>query len=250
MPGSTRSKPARSSPTTRRSTSSWRSSRHCPIRCRRPPGWRWRAFRDLIPSGGVIGDRIMHTKPCRPGAKGGGKGSWKDDLLASVVVFLVALPLCMGIAIASGMPPAAGLITGIVGGLIVGWLAGSPLQVSGPAAGLAVVVADLIQDHGLGVVGIVIFLAGVIQLAAGLLRLGQWFRAVSPAVIMGMLAGIGVLIFASQFHVMVDDQPKGSGLDNLFSIPEGVWKGLVPLDDESVHHKAAMIGLLTIGIIV
>ena len=62
------------------------------------------------------------------------------ELLASVVVFLVALPLCMGIAIASGMPPAKGLITGIIGGLVVGWMAGSPLQVSGPAAGLAVLV--------------------------------------------------------------------------------------------------------------
>ncbi|MDQ6231792.1 SulP family inorganic anion transporter, partial [Pseudomonas aeruginosa] len=66
------------------------------------------------------------------------------DLMASVVVFLVALPLCMGIAIASGMPPAKGLLTGIVGGLVVGFLAGSPLQVSGPAAGLAVLVFELV----------------------------------------------------------------------------------------------------------
>jgi MFS superfamily sulfate permease-like transporter len=70
------------------------------------------------------------------------------ELLASVVVFLVALPLCMGIAIASGLPPAKGLITGIVGGLVVGWLAGSPLQVSGPAAGLAVLVFELVRQHG------------------------------------------------------------------------------------------------------
>jgi MFS superfamily sulfate permease-like transporter len=67
------------------------------------------------------------------------------DLVASVVVFLVALPLCMGIAIASGVPPAAGLITGIVGGLIVGTLSGAPLQVSGPAAGLTVLVWQLVQ---------------------------------------------------------------------------------------------------------
>jgi MFS superfamily sulfate permease-like transporter len=64
----------------------------------------------------------------------------KQDFLASIVVFLVALPLCMGIAIASGVPVAAGLITGIVGGLVVGWIAGAPLQVSGPAAGLTVIV--------------------------------------------------------------------------------------------------------------
>ena len=148
------------------------------------------------------------------------------DLLASVVVFLVALPLCMGIAIASGVPVAYGLITGIVGGILVGSIAGSPLQVSGPAAGLAVIIADLVREHGIEVLGITVLFAGVIQAIAGMLKLGQWFRAVSPAVIEGMLAGIGVLIFASQFHVMVDDTTKGNGLQNLITIPEAIRKGL------------------------
>src|SRR3712207_4540913 len=150
------------------------------------------------------------------------------DVLASVVVFLVALPLCMGVAIASGVPPALGLITGIVGGLVVGTLGGSPLQVSGPAAGLTVLIWDFLRPYaergepgrGLALLGLAVLLAGAIQLTMGLLRLGQWFRAVSPAVIHGMLAGIGMLIFASQFHVMVDDTPKGSGLRNLLHIPE------------------------------
>ena len=159
-----------------------------------------------------------------------GKRVWGDllrhDLPASVVVFLVALPLCMGIAIASGVPVAAGLITGIVGGLIVGWLAGCPLQVSGPAAGLTVVVYDAIQTYGLQALGLIVLLAGLIQIAAGALRLGQWFRAVSPAVIKGMLAGIGFLIMASQFHVMMDDKPKGSGAENLIAIPAAIEKGL------------------------
>lgn len=110
----------------------------------------------------------------------------KQDLLASIVVFLVALPLCMGIAIASGVPVAAGLITGIVGGLIVGCIAGAPLQVSGPAAGLTVIVYDLVQHHGLEVLGIAVLVGGVLQLIAGVLRYGRWFRAVSPAVIHGM----------------------------------------------------------------
>src|SRR5687767_7954098 len=83
--------------------------------------------------------------------------SWRHDLPASVVVFLVALPLCMGIAIASGVPPdkaaAVGIITGIVGGLVVGVVAGSPLQVSGPAAGLTVLVFELVQGHGWEAVG-------------------------------------------------------------------------------------------------
>ena len=176
---------------------------------------------------------------------------WKDDLLASLVVFLVALPLCMGIAIASGAPPekaaAVGIITGIVGGLVVGLFAGCTLQVSGPAAGLAVIVGQLVAQHGFATLGLIIMIAGAVQLAAGLLRLGQWFRAVSPAVIQGMLAGIGILIFAAQFHVMVDDAPPGSGakfggLINLYTIPEAVWKGLT----ESIHQAAAGIGVLTI----
>ncbi len=159
----------------------------------------------------------------------GGKGMFatpRQDFLASVVVFLVALPLCMGIAIASGVPVAAGLITGIIGGLVVGWIAGAPLQVSGPAAGLTVIIFELVQSHGLEVLGLAVLLGGALQLLAGLLRYGRWFRAVSPAVIHGMLAGIGVLILSSQFHVMVDDAPKGSGLQNLVSIPSAIQKGL------------------------
>ena len=165
--------------------------------------------------------------------------------MASVVVFLIALPLCMGVSIASGAPPALGLITGIVGGIVVGALAGQPLQVSGPAAGLAVLVWELIQDFGLAGMGLAVFICGILQLVAGIAGLGRWFRAVSPAVIQGMLGGIGVLIFASQFHVMVDDSPTGRGLEDLLSIPQAIYKGLFPLDG-SVHHLAAAIGLLTI----
>lgn len=179
--------------------------------------------------------------------------TFPKDLLASVVVFLVALPLCMGIAIASGVPPekaaAAGLMTGIVGGIVVGLLGGSPLQVSGPAAGLTVIVYEMIQEYGWEKVGIIIVAAGAIQVAAGVLRIGPWFRAVSPAVIYGMLSGIGVLIFASQFHIMLDDAPKGSGLMNLISIPEAVYKGILP-SGEVQHECAARIGILTILAIV
>lgn len=153
-------------------------------------------------------------------------GAVRKDFLASIVVFLVALPLCMGIAIASGTPVASGLITGIIGGLVVGILSGVPLQVSGPAAGLTVIIYDIVQRFGLEMFGLVVLIAGAMQIAAGGLRLGQWFRAVSPAVIKGMLGGIGVLIFASQFHVMVDDKPKGSGLENLISIPDAVAKSM------------------------
>lgn len=178
---------------------------------------------------------------------------FQRDFLSSVVVFLVALPLCLGIAIASGVPAekaaAVGVITGVIGGLVVGSLGGSPLQVSGPAAGLSVLVYELIQKFGWETLGLIVLIAGVMQLVAGLLRLGQWFRAVSPAVIYGMLAGIGVLIFASQFHIMLDDKPKSTGLENLLSLPEAVWKGIVP-SREVTHDDAARIGLLTIVLLV
>src|SRR5262245_26792407 len=111
--------------------------------------------------------------------------TFTKDLMASVVVFLVALPLCMGIAIASGVPPAFGIVTGIIGGIVVGTLAGSPLQVSGPAAGLTVLVWEFVQTHGVGMLGAAVVLAGLIQILAGLLKCGQWFRAISPAVIQG-----------------------------------------------------------------
>ncbi|WP_170799631.1 SulP family inorganic anion transporter [Stutzerimonas stutzeri] len=173
------------------------------------------------------------------------KATLPRDLMASVVVFLVALPLCMGIAIASGLPPAKGVITGIVGGLVVGWLAGAPLQVSGPAAGLTVLVFELVQQYGAAMLGPILLLAGALQLLAGRLKLGCWFRVTAPAVVYGMLAGIGVLIVLSQLHVMMDAQPEASGLDNLGAFPAALWAAL-PFSGGN-GMAAASLGLLTIA---
>ena len=180
----------------------------------------------------------------------------RADLLASLVVFMVALPLCIGIAQASGLPPMAGVVTGIVGGLLVGMLAGSPLQVSGPAAGLIVLVMQFFDDAraaghegaaAFALFGVTVALAGLFQVAAGACRLGQWFRAVSPAVVGGMLAGIGITIIAKQFHEMVDDDPPKLILDGLLSVPLAVWKAYDPPADARANHQAAaVIGVLTI----
>ncbi|UVM22032.1 SulP family inorganic anion transporter [Pseudomonas wadenswilerensis] len=175
------------------------------------------------------------------------KAALPRELLASVVVFLVALPLCMGIAIASGMPPAKGLITGIIGGIVVGWLAGSPLQVSGPAAGLAVLVFELVRQHGVAMLGPILLLAGLLQLLAGRLRLGCWFRVTAPAVVYGMLAGIGVLIVLSQVHVMFDSAPQPSGLANLLGFPATLTQAL-PLESRGNGWQAGALGLGTIAI--
>ena len=194
------------------------------------------------------------VKPIASADQAASESTWskhlKSDFLSSVVVFLVALPLCMGIANACGVSPALGLVTGIIGGIVVGALAGCPLQVSGPAAGLVVTIAEIIRNEALGLpmLGVIVLGAGLLQFLAGVFRLGQWFRAVSPAVVEGMLAGIGVLIFASQFHVMVDDSPRETGIKNILSIPEAVWKGITPNDD-TVHEEAAFIGILTIGVL-
>ncbi len=166
------------------------------------------------------------------------------DLVASLVVFLVAMPLCMGIAIASGVPPERGLVTGIIGGIVAGALAGSPLQVSGPAAGLAVLVFEIVQKHGLSALGPILILAGIVQVVAGAMRLGGWFRAISPAVVHGMLAGIGVLIVLGQLHVMFDRAPQSSGVDNLAAIPEA----FISLSPTLGQTEAALaIGVMTIA---
>ncbi|MEU1036015.1 Sulfate permease, MFS superfamily [Streptomyces sp. OV198] len=139
----------------------------------------------------------------------------RADLSASLVVFLVALPLCVGVAIASGVPAELGLVTGIVGGLVAGVLPGSSLQVSGPAAGLTVLVYEAVQTYGLRALGVLVLGAGLVQLLLGALRLGRWFRAVSVAVVQGMLAGIGLVLIAGQVYAMGDASAPASGLGKI-----------------------------------
>ncbi|MFD5637740.1 SulP family inorganic anion transporter [Streptomyces sp. NPDC127077] len=142
----------------------------------------------------------------------------KADLFASLVVFLVALPLCVGVAIASGVPAELGLVTGIVGGLVAGTLPGSSLQVSGPAAGLTVLVYEAVQSYGVQALGVLVLGAGLVQLALGVLRLGRWFRAVSVAVVHGMLAGIGLVLIAGQVYAMGDMAAPSGGLGKIAGI--------------------------------
>ncbi|MFL9710766.1 SulP family inorganic anion transporter [Methylobacillus sp. Pita1] len=174
-------------------------------------------------------------------------GSLSKDFFASIVVFLVAVPLCLGIAIASGLPPTAGIITGIIGGLVVGSISGSPLTVSGPAAGLVVIVADIVAEFGLAIYGVIVLAAGFVQILAGVFKLGVWFRAISPAVIHGMLGGIGILIIGSQFHIMLDRDPLSSGIKNLLDIPNGL---LETFETHGGNIYAAITGIITIASIV
>ncbi|MCX4824516.1 SulP family inorganic anion transporter [Streptomyces sp. NBC_01142] len=143
----------------------------------------------------------------------------RRDVLASLVVFLVAVPLCVGVAVASGVPAELGLITGIVGGLVVGCLPGSSLQVSGPAAGLTVLVHEAVQQFGLASLGAIVLAAGVLQIVFGALRWGRWFRAISVAVVQGMLAGIGLILILGQVYAMADADQPDSGLGKIAGLP-------------------------------
>jgi len=130
------------------------------------------------------------------------KQNLRKDFSASIVVFLVALPLCLGIALASGAPLYAGLISGIIGGIVVGSISNSALGVSGPAAGLAVIVYAAIADIGSYQIFLVaVVLGGALQILMGLLRAGIITKYIPISVIKGMLAGIGILIFMKQLDI-------------------------------------------------
>ncbi|MDX3644503.1 SulP family inorganic anion transporter [Streptomyces sp. MB09-02B] len=143
----------------------------------------------------------------------------RQDFGASLVVFLVALPLCVGVAVASGVPAELGLVTGIVGGLVAGMMPGSSLQVSGPAAGLTVLVFEAVRQFGLPALGVIVLAAGLLQLAMGALKLGRWFRAISVSVVEGMLAGIGLVIIAGQLYAAAGLKAPASGLDKIAGLP-------------------------------
>ena len=137
------------------------------------------------------------------------KITWlRQDIPAGLSVFLVALPLCLGIALASGAPLFSGLVAGIIGGIVVGFLSGSEISVSGPAAGLAVIVADAIAKIGSYEAFLVaVVLAGVMQLVLGLIKAGRFSSFFPDSVIKGMLVAIGLVIILKQI-------PHALGRDN------------------------------------
>ncbi|MFF4347511.1 SulP family inorganic anion transporter [Streptomyces sp. NPDC001530] len=159
------------------------------------------------------------------------------DLSASIAVFLIALPLSLGIALATGAPLQAGLVAAAVGGLVAGRLGGSPLLVSGPAAGLTVVTAELIHRYGWRTTCAITVLAGLTQLGLGCLRVARTALAVSPAIVHGMLAGIGVTIAVAQLHIVLGGTPQSSVLDNLRALPDQL---------AHVHPAAVSMSTLTL----
>ncbi|MFD5316790.1 bifunctional SulP family inorganic anion transporter/carbonic anhydrase [Streptomyces sp. NPDC127098] len=164
----------------------------------------------------------------------------RPDVSASISVFLIALPLSLGIALATGAPLQAGLLAAAVGGLVAGALGGAPLQVSGPTAGLTVVTAELIQEYGWRATCAITVLAGLTQLALSALRVARAALMVSPAIVHGMLAGIGITMALAQLHVVLGGSPETSALDNLRDLPG-------QLTDP--HLTAAVVGGLTVAVL-
>ncbi|MQA10844.1 MAG: carbonic anhydrase [Pseudonocardiaceae bacterium] len=164
----------------------------------------------------------------------------RHDLPASLVVFLVAIPLSLGIAVASGAPITAGLIAAVVGGLVAGALGGSSLQVSGPAAGLTVIVAGLIDQFGWAVTCAITVAAGVLQILLGASRIARAALAVSPTVVHAMLAGIGITIALGQLHVLLGGDAESDAVRNLLDLPQQLL---------NLHGTAAYLGLLVIAVL-
>ena len=180
----------------------------------------------------------------------------KNDLPASIVVFFVALPLCLGIALASGAPLFSGLIAGIVGGIVVGIISGSQIGVSGPAAGLAAIVLTAITALG----GwenflVAVVLGGVIQILFGVLRLGIIGYFFPSSVIKGMLTGIGIIIILKQipYFFGLDKNPEGDfaflQIDGENTLTE-LLKSINALLSGNFDHGATIIALIAMAILI
>ncbi|MDU0294413.1 SulP family inorganic anion transporter [Saccharothrix longispora] len=159
------------------------------------------------------------------GPPGGLAGVLRHDLPASVVVFLIAVPLSLGFAAATGAPLIAGLVSAVVGGVVAGALSGAPLTVSGPAAGMVVITSGIIAEYGWAATAMITAGAGLVQVALGLTRVGRVALSLSPAVVHGLLAGIGVTIAVGQLVVVLGGRAGPSVLDNLARLTGPVGGG-------------------------
>ena len=175
--------------------------------------------------------------------------NWRSDLTAGFLVFLIALPLCLGIAMASGFPPMSGIISAFIGGVVVSRISGSYVTINGPAAGLIVVILSAVQSLGAGdaMAGYrytlaAIFVASLLQILMGLLKAGRLNAYFPASVVHGMLAAIGIIIMAKQIHVMLGVKPESSEI--LPTIAE------IPHSLANLNPEISLIGFSGLAILV
>jgi MFS superfamily sulfate permease-like transporter len=175
--------------------------------------------------------------------------NWRSDLVSGFLVFLIALPLCLGIAMASGFPPMAGLITAVIGGVLVSRISGSHVTVNGPAAGLIVVILSAVQSLGAGdaMAGYRYTLAAIVvasglQILMGLFKAGKLNAYFPASVVHGMLAAIGIIIMAKQIHVMLGVKPESQEI--LGAIAE------IPHSLVEMNPEIAAIGFSGLAILI
>lgn len=175
------------------------------------------------------------------------KQNWKGDLMSGFLIFLIALPLSLGIALASGVPPLSGIIAAVVGGLVVSMTSGSYVTINGPAAGLIVVILGAVNSLGGGIEGYrltlaAITIAGILQVIAGVTKAGKLSTFFPSSAVHGLLASIGIIIIAKQSYFMFGIKPVGkTAIEQLANFPSNIG---------SANPELALIGCVTMAVLV
>jgi MFS superfamily sulfate permease-like transporter len=177
------------------------------------------------------------------------KQNWRGDLMSGFLIFLIALPLSLGISLASGVPPLSGIIAAVVGGLVVSMTSGSYVTINGPAAGLIVVILTAVNSLGGGIEGYrltlaAIMIAGILQIIAGVTKAGKLSTFFPSSAVHGLLASIGIIIIAKQSYFMIGLKPPKeakTAIQQLAALPENI---------PHLNPELALIGILTMAVLI